>query len=122
MIPYPQIDPVFFAIGPLKIRWYGLMYVLGFAAVHILVSYQCRTYRMKKLGEHFENLNFRSHNGPRIMALIAENYPDLLSHFDQIRRDPSMWDIMEEEIEEYCKEMELDCKIEFHHGGFTRNK
>jgi phosphatidylglycerol:prolipoprotein diacylglycerol transferase len=58
MIPYPQIDPVFFDIGPLKVRWYGLMYVLGFVAVHILVSYQCRTYNLKKLGEHYENLNF----------------------------------------------------------------
>lgn len=58
MIPYPQIDPIFFAIGPFKVRWYGLMYVLGFAAVHLLVAYQCRTYGLKKLGEHFENLNF----------------------------------------------------------------
>lgn len=30
MLPYPEIDPVIFAIGPLKIRWYGLMYVIGF--------------------------------------------------------------------------------------------
>jgi len=31
MIDYPTFDPVIFAIGPLAIRWYGLMYVLGFA-------------------------------------------------------------------------------------------
>jgi phosphatidylglycerol:prolipoprotein diacylglycerol transferase len=30
MIVYPNIDPVIFAIGPVKIRWYGLMYVIGF--------------------------------------------------------------------------------------------
>ena len=30
MLPYPQIDPVAIAIGPLKIHWYGLMYLLGF--------------------------------------------------------------------------------------------
>jgi phosphatidylglycerol:prolipoprotein diacylglycerol transferase len=30
MIPYPQIDPVIFRIGPLEPRWYGLMYLLGF--------------------------------------------------------------------------------------------
>lgn len=29
-IPYPQIDPVIFSIGPLSLRWYGLMYLLGF--------------------------------------------------------------------------------------------
>lgn len=32
MLNYPQIDPVIFSIGFLKIRWYGLMYVFGFVA------------------------------------------------------------------------------------------
>jgi phosphatidylglycerol:prolipoprotein diacylglycerol transferase len=32
MIAYPAIDPVAFAIGPVKVHWYGLMYVLGFVA------------------------------------------------------------------------------------------
>ena len=29
MLPYPQIDPVAIAIGPLQIHWYGLMYLIG---------------------------------------------------------------------------------------------
>lgn len=58
MIPYPQIDPVIFALGPLKIRWYGMMYVLGFAAVYILVSYQIKNYRLKFIRDRFEDLNF----------------------------------------------------------------
>lgn len=32
MLQYPQIDPVAIAIGPLKIYWYGLTYLVGFAA------------------------------------------------------------------------------------------
>ena len=32
MIVYPDIDPVAFAIGPVKVHWYGLMYVVGFIA------------------------------------------------------------------------------------------
>ena len=32
MLAYPDIDPVAFAIGPVKVHWYGLMYVLGFIA------------------------------------------------------------------------------------------
>ena len=32
MLTYPEIDPVIFTIGPLAIRWYGLMYVAGFIA------------------------------------------------------------------------------------------
>ena len=30
MLTYPEIDPIIFALGPLKIRWYGLMYVIAF--------------------------------------------------------------------------------------------
>ncbi len=30
MLNYPEIDPILFSIGFVKIRWYGLMYVLGF--------------------------------------------------------------------------------------------
>ena len=32
MLTYPDIDPVAISLGPLKVRWYGLMYVLGFLA------------------------------------------------------------------------------------------
>jgi phosphatidylglycerol:prolipoprotein diacylglycerol transferase len=32
MLLHPQIDPIAFSIGPLAVRWYGLMYLAGFAA------------------------------------------------------------------------------------------
>ena len=32
MLVFPEFDPVIFSIGPLKIRWYGMMYVFGFLA------------------------------------------------------------------------------------------
>jgi len=32
MLPYPEIDPVALQLGPLKIHWYGLTYLIGFAA------------------------------------------------------------------------------------------
>lgn len=57
MIPYPHIDPVIFHLGPLQVRWYGLMYVLGFVASYCLVRYQIKKYSLKDLEEHFENLN-----------------------------------------------------------------
>lgn len=41
---YPQIDPVFFQIGPLQFRWYGLMYILGFLCAYFIVI---RTVRRK---------------------------------------------------------------------------
>lgn len=36
MLTYPQIDPILVAIGPLKIHWYGIMYLIGFAGVWLL--------------------------------------------------------------------------------------
>lgn len=40
MIPYPHIDPTIIKIGPLALRWYGLMYLLGFLASFYLVKRQ----------------------------------------------------------------------------------
>lgn len=31
LFTYPDIDPVAISIGPLEVRWYGLMYLVGFA-------------------------------------------------------------------------------------------
>ena len=31
MLPYPEIDPVAIAIGPVKVHWYGLTYLAGLA-------------------------------------------------------------------------------------------
>jgi len=36
MLQYPLIDPVALQLGPVAIHWYGLMYLLGFAAVWLL--------------------------------------------------------------------------------------
>ncbi len=36
MLTYPQIDPVAITLGPMKIHWYGLMYLIGFAFTWIL--------------------------------------------------------------------------------------
>jgi phosphatidylglycerol:prolipoprotein diacylglycerol transferase len=30
MLHYPHIDPIAFQIGPLKVHWYGVMYLVGF--------------------------------------------------------------------------------------------
>ena len=30
MLMYPHIDPVALSFGPIKLHWYGVMYLLGF--------------------------------------------------------------------------------------------
>ena len=32
MLTHPNFDPVLFSVGPLAVRWYGLMYLLAFAS------------------------------------------------------------------------------------------
>lgn len=39
---FPAIDPVFLSIGPLQFRWYGLMYVLAFAATYFILRAETR--------------------------------------------------------------------------------
>jgi len=39
---YPDIDPIALSLGPLKVRWYGLMYVIGFIAAWWLARRRAR--------------------------------------------------------------------------------
>ena len=42
MLIHPQFDPVAIAIGPLAVRWYGLMYLIAFLAFMFLGRYRAR--------------------------------------------------------------------------------
>jgi phosphatidylglycerol:prolipoprotein diacylglycerol transferase len=43
MLVHPQFDPIAVQLGPLAIRWYGLMYLAAFAQVWLLGRYRART-------------------------------------------------------------------------------
>jgi phosphatidylglycerol:prolipoprotein diacylglycerol transferase len=48
MLTYPHINPIaisigpFFGIGPLRVHWYGIMYLIGFVAAWWLARYRAR--------------------------------------------------------------------------------
>ena len=42
MLTYPDINPVALALGPIKVHWYGLMYLIGFGAFWALGRYRAR--------------------------------------------------------------------------------
>ncbi len=42
---YPNIDPVLVHLGPIQIRWYGLMYVIGFFVAYLILLRICRKER-----------------------------------------------------------------------------
>ena len=70
----------------------------------------------------FENLNFRTHNISRILRLIEKLFPEKLEFYRRLRRNQTYWERLELEIKRYCKTQNIDCKIEFHHGGFLEKK
>lgn len=43
MLLHPQFDPVAFSLGPLSVRWYGLMYLVAFVQFILLGRYRIRT-------------------------------------------------------------------------------
>ncbi len=58
MITYPQINPNIFQVGPLKVRWYGVMYLLGFLAAYFLIPKQARSRQIGLTGEVLQDLIF----------------------------------------------------------------
>jgi phosphatidylglycerol:prolipoprotein diacylglycerol transferase len=42
MLVHPQFDPIAIHLGPLAVRWYGLMYLLGFAFFILLGRYRIK--------------------------------------------------------------------------------
>ena len=42
MLVHPQFDPIAFQIGPVAVRWYGLMYLVGFVLFAVLGKVRAR--------------------------------------------------------------------------------
>ncbi|MBU0944570.1 MAG: prolipoprotein diacylglyceryl transferase [Proteobacteria bacterium] len=89
---FPAIDPIIFSLGPLHVRWYGLMYVLGFTATYLLVQKQIRSFSYKELDTHFENLNLililSVVLGGRLGYVLFYNFSYYLQHPLEI---PATW-------------------------------
>jgi len=58
MLNYPRINPNIIEIGPVRIRWYGLMYVLGFLASYLLIPRQNRAKEIGLEGKTLQDLIF----------------------------------------------------------------
>lgn len=71
MIVLPEIDPVAFSIGPLEVRWYGLMYLIGFAAAYILGSKRARKRGAPLTPDQFKNLLLYSIAGMIVGARLG---------------------------------------------------
>ncbi len=60
MLVHPNFDPVAFSLGPLAVRWYGLMYLAGFAAAWWLGVRRIEQDRSPVTRQQFDDLLFAS--------------------------------------------------------------
>ncbi len=58
MLLHPQFDPIAFSLGPLSVRWYGLMYLLAFVQFIYLGRYRIRTQESFLSVEQLDDLLF----------------------------------------------------------------
>ncbi len=57
-ITYPQIDPVFLRIGPLQLRWYGLMYMLSFVIGYFVLRRNAKRRKLDLTTDDLYDLMF----------------------------------------------------------------
>ncbi len=51
MIPYPNINPEIQKLGPISLRWYGMMYLIGVTASYLLVRFQLKKQEKPAISE-----------------------------------------------------------------------
>ena len=55
MLSYPQFDPVMISLGPLQLRWYGMMYVFGILSAWLLGRYRASKPGNKMTPKHMDD-------------------------------------------------------------------
>lgn len=83
MLQYPNINPEIVRVGPFAVRWYGMMYLIGFASSYLLVKYQ-----LKKSGSRngvdidslYSYVILGLLAGARLGYVVFYNLPFYLSH------------------------------------------
>jgi phosphatidylglycerol---prolipoprotein diacylglyceryl transferase len=84
MLNFPAIDPVIVQIGPLALRWYGLMYLLGFVLAYLLIVHLSRLRGLPLTREGAADLMFYCVIGVilggRLGYVIFYNPQHFLSH------------------------------------------
>ncbi|UCH40197.1 MAG: prolipoprotein diacylglyceryl transferase [Gammaproteobacteria bacterium] len=85
MIAYPSIDPVAVSLGPVKIHWYGLMYLLAFASAWWLGKRRARLDWTLVKTEQIDDLVFYGALGVVIGGRVGSV---LFYNFDSFLQNP----------------------------------
>jgi phosphatidylglycerol:prolipoprotein diacylglycerol transferase len=88
MIDYPSFDPVALALGPFKLRWYGIMYVIGF-----LAAWGLARRRAQRPGSTWTPIDVDDLVFFAVFGVILGGRLGWLLFYGQeaLRRDPSYW-------------------------------
>ena len=88
MLTYPQIDPVIFAIGPLQLRWYSLMYVIGLLTVYHFFRYASEKGTLKINQQQIESVMLYGLIGmilgARLTYVFVYNFDHYMQHPEEI--------------------------------------
>ncbi len=88
MLTYPQIDPVIFEIGPLQLRWYSLMYVIGLMAVYYFFRHASRKGTLKLNDQEIESVMLYGLIGmivgARLVYVFVYNFDHYMQHPGEI--------------------------------------
>lgn len=88
MLNFPQIDPVIFSIGPLQLRWYSLMYVIGLMAVYYFFRSASRKGTLKLDQQQIEGVMLYGLIGmilgARLTYVFVYNFDHYISHPSEI--------------------------------------
>ncbi len=83
MLTYPIIDPVAISLGPIKVHWYGLMYLIGIGGAWFLLSKRVSRHYSPIKSEALEDLVFYAAMGiilgGRVGYVIFYNFGQFLS-------------------------------------------
>lgn len=60
MLTFPSFDPIAFSVGPIKIHWYGIMYLVGFVSAWLLACYRAKHYSLDWNKDQISDLIFYS--------------------------------------------------------------
>lgn len=92
MLPYPNIDPAIFTIGPFQLRWYSLMYIIGLFAVFMFLRRASRLGRIQLDKEQVETCLVYALVGmilgARIAYVFIYNFDYYRHHLTEI---PAIW-------------------------------
>lgn len=87
MLSYPQIDPVLVAIGPIKVHWYGIMYLVAIGIGWWLARRRCNNRWSPITPEQLDDLVFYAAMGVVLGGRIGYT---LFYQFDNLLEDP-LW-------------------------------